>query len=131
MSKHRIRLAGPWGFQTVDDGLVPRGETIECRLPVTLVDLANETGIQLQRGFHKPTGIDGKLLRLILQANAPPCAVLINDVRIAECVVEPENEYAFEITTHVKAFNLVCILLTVEEHQTSPILNNVWLEILE
>ncbi len=131
MSKHRIRLAGPWDFQTVDDGLVPRGETTECRLPVTLVDLTNETGIQLRRGFHKPTGIDGKLLRLVLQANTPPRAVLINDVRIAEWLVEPESEYAFEITTHIKAFNLVCILLTVEDYQTSPMLKNFWLEILE
>ncbi|MCA9010225.1 MAG: hypothetical protein KDB01_10790 [Planctomycetaceae bacterium] len=131
MSKHRIRLAGPWDFQTLDSGLAPRGETTECRLPVILVDLTNETGIQLQRGFHKPTGIDGKLLRLVLQANTPPRAVLINDVRIAESAVEHESEYAFEITTHIKPFNWVCILLTVEDYQPSPVLNTVWLEILE
>ncbi|MEZ6033641.1 MAG: hypothetical protein R3C17_11145 [Planctomycetaceae bacterium] len=131
MSKHRIRLAGPWDFQIVDSGLVPRGETSECRLPVTLVDLTNEPGIQLRRGFHKPTGIDGKLLRLVLQANTPPRAVLINDVRIAESAVEHESEYAFEITTHIKPFNWVCVLLTVEDYQPSPVLNTVWLEILE
>ena len=131
MSKHRIRLAGPWDFQTVDSSLEPRGETIKCRLPIVLEDLTNEIGILLQRGFHRPTNINSKTLRLVIKANMPPRAVLINDVPIPECAVEPESEYAFDITTHVMPFNLVCILLKVEDYQTSPMLNNVWLEILE
>lgn len=131
MFKHRIRLAGPWDFRTLDVQLMPRGEATTCRLPVTLTDFKNTSGTRLLRGFHKPTGVDDNTsLRIVIQATAAPQVVMINEQQIYECAAEIDGEYVFDITTCIKAFNLLGIEFTPGRHISPPTLKNVWLEIL-
>ena len=130
MKKHRIRLAGPWESQSVDDQQQPVGETIRCQLPFTLQESLRETGVLLTRGFHCPTGIDHSTqLRIVLQASERPDVVRINGTEIAACAARQDAEFAFEVTGRIAAFNQLSVLLRSTGFESAAALHTAWLEI--
>lgn len=130
MQKHRIRLAGPWDSQPVDERRQPVGDSTRCQLPLTLTESSPEPGVLLTRGFHRPTGIDDTTtLRIVLQTTARPNSVSINGMMIAECPVSSNAEYAFDATSRITAFNLLSVLFDGRTDKPPTTLHSVWLEI--
>ena len=130
MPNHRIRLAGPWESQSIDENQRPVGESIRAQLPFALSKSQNQSGIQLTRGFHRPTGIDNQTtLRIVLQASASPFLVQLNGSRIAECDSESAGEYVFSLGESINDFNQLSVLFATPDTNSAVTLNTAWLEI--
>ncbi len=132
MSNHRIRLAGPWESQLLDCDQQPIGSSIRMQLPFTLSNTQHHSVAQLTRSFHHPTGIDDNTtLRIVLQASASPLEVRINGVKVSECVIETDGEYAFDLNGLIETINQLRLLFTSPHADSEVTLNTVWLEIRE
>jgi len=130
MKNHRIRLAGPWESQSINEQQNPDGEVIRCQLPFTLPESQRKSGVLLTRGFHCPTGIDqSTTLRIVLQASESPNAVRINGTDLTTGAACLDAEFAFDVTGRIAAFNQLSVLLKSTECELPTSLHTAWLEI--
>jgi len=139
MKAHRIRLAGPWELQQLDNALQPVGDVANCQLPYSLTPSQNPSGVLLLRGFHCPTGIgQNTILRIILKANQQPHEVRMNSIAAAVCKAsrigatdlnDTCSEFSIEITSLVAAFNRLSVILHVSTTEIPATLETAWLEI--
>ena len=139
MQAHRIRLAGPWEAQLLDNELRPVGDVLNSRLPCSMFPSQNQTGVLLQRGFHRPTGIDqNSVLRIILKANQKPHHVRINstlaEVRAASDIGttninDSYGEFSIDITHSIAAFNQLSVIFQAGSSEMPATLETAWLEI--
>jgi len=130
MPNHRIRLAGPWESQSIDGNQHPVGKLIRTQLPFTLSKTQHQSGIQLTRGFHRPTGIDDQTkLRIVLQASSSPFMVQLNGSRIAECDSESAGEHVFPLGESMDDFNQLSVLFAAPNPNAAVTLDTAWLEI--
>lgn len=105
MSVHRIRLAGPWHWQTSEDMSQPLPEATqtrtifdtgrtselwhECRLPFEVPDCGDTEIVKLRRRFHRPTGIvESTQLHIALQTADLEVSLLVNGVNLTK---DPES----------------------------------------
>ena len=141
MTIHRIRLAGPWESQSLDEQLQPVGEISRCQLPFTVPASLHRQGVLLVRGFHRPTGIESAtVLRIVLKAVACPALVQMNGEEIVPGVRNgtntlkqdtAEGEYLFEITRLIQPFNHLSVRFITNSAEALATLETVWLEIQE
>ncbi len=139
MKAHRIRLAGPWEAQQLDNELQPVGDMVNCQLPYTLTPSENPSGVLLLRGFHCPTGIDqNTILRIVLKANQQPQEVRTNgnpaEVCEASCIGttnlnDANREFSIDITHSIAAFNQLSVIFQVSTTEIPATLQTAWLEI--
>lgn len=144
MKAHRIRLAGPWEAQLLDDEMQPVGGVFNCRLPFVMLPNAMlssqyATGVLLLRGFHRPTGIDkNSVLRIILKANQRPHEVRINStpVEVSEAshvgttnLDDSHHEFSIDITQTIDAFNKLSVNFQIKTPEMPATLESAWLEI--
>lgn len=139
MKAHRIRLAGPWDAQQLDDKFQPVGDVVNCQLPYSATPSQNPSGVLLLRGFHCPTGIDqSTILRIILKANQQPHEVCINSNPAEVCEAsrigntnlnDAHSEFSIDITQSIAAFNQLSVSFTISTTELPATLDHVWLEI--
>jgi hypothetical protein len=139
MKAHRIRLAGPWEAQLLNDESQPVGGMLDSRLPYSMFPSPEQTGVRLQRGFHRPTGIDpNSVLRIILKANQKPHEVRINstpaEVRTASDdgttnLNDTHGEFSIDITHSIAAFNQLSVIFQAGSSEMPATLETAWLEI--
>ncbi len=62
MNPHQIRLAGPWEWRPVMSGdeIAVKSAVTRCQLPFRAGCDSSVNAVGLHRGFHSPTGIDGR-----------------------------------------------------------------------
>ncbi len=139
MKAHRIRLAGPWEAQLLDNELQPVGDVLDSRLPYSIVLSPDQKGVQLLRGFHRPTGIgQNSVLRIILKANQKPHEVRINSTLIEVVAasdigttnsIDSHGEFSIDITHFIAPFNELSVSFLVESSEIPAALETAWLEI--
>lgn len=139
MKAHRIRLAGPWEAQQLDQELQPVGDVVKCQLPYTVMPSQTPSGVFLLRGFHRPTGIEqNTVLRIILKANQQPHEARINSTpadvsevsRIGTTnLSDNRSEYSIDITRSIAAFNQLSVSFLVSTAEIPATLETAWLEI--
>lgn len=130
MPTHRIRLAGPWELQTLDDQSRPVGEAVRSQLPFELRQQQHKFGVLLIRGFHRPTGIDeATRLRIAMKTNANLIAVRINSKLVTVQIAEFQDEVTCEITDVIQEFNQLSVQICPDASGADSTLEAVWLEI--
>ncbi len=139
MKAHRIRLAGPWEAQLLDNELQPVGGVLDSRLPYSIVPSPDQKGVQLLRGFHRPTGIgQNSVLRIILKATQKPHEVRINSTLIEVIAasdigtrnsIDSYGEFSIDITHFIAPFNELSVSFLVESSEIPAALETAWLEI--
>lgn len=139
MKTHRIRLAGPWQTQQLDNKLQPVGDKVSCQLPYSILASQGLSGVLLLRGFHRPTGIEqNTVLRIILKANQQPHEVCINSnpADVSEVsrsgtanLNDNHGEYSIDITRSIAAFNQLSLSFRVSTTEVPATLETAWLEI--
>ena len=139
MKAHRIRLAGPWEAQLLDDALQPVGGVVDSRLPYSVSKSPNQSGVLLLRGFHRPTGIDqNSVLRIVLKANLRPHEVRLNStpVEVSEAshfgttnLDDTHDEFSIDITQTIDAFNKLSVSFQIKTPEMPATLESAWLEI--
>jgi hypothetical protein len=117
MYPHRIRLRGPWEYQTS----ASRGRLV---LPASLADVGLTAGeVQLRRRFGYPGRIDDvERVWLVVERPARPMAVSLNGERLGEC----DDTTQWDVTARLAPRNE---LLVVTEASAGAPWDGVGLEV--
>jgi hypothetical protein len=103
MYPHRIRLRGPWEFETTE-------RSGRLALPAPLADVCPSAGeVRLRRRFGRPGRLDpGEVVWLFVEAPAAPLAVWLNGDRLGDCSADAE----WDVTGRLDERNELLVVTT-------------------
>jgi len=109
---HTIRLHGPWEFRA-GTAQLPRRIKLPGAVSIDAEDIDGSSEWALSRVFGRPTNLEGRTVRLIVESPGRPGEARLNDAVLGE--LSPGHDFTSDVSDRLDERNRLELRFDVDE----------------